>query len=84
HRKQVFFDIENKLNDIATQLKIIRQENQFNEIDLDQFKEKFSKLQEELDEPSNLSIQQQSSPFINKIVLNIPLYQGNCSKIISL
>ena len=45
----------------------IRQENEFNEIDLSQFKTKLAKLVEELDQPINASIQQDSSSFINKI-----------------
>ena len=61
--------IENKLNDITKELKRIRQENEFNEIDLDQSKQKLNKLKEELDKSSNISIEQQSSTFINKIFL---------------
>jgi outer membrane murein-binding lipoprotein Lpp len=70
-------EIEKKLNDLAKEIIQIRQENQFNEIDLDQFKEKLNKLKEELDKPSNVSIEQQSSAFIKKIFVIPPIDKGN-------
>jgi outer membrane murein-binding lipoprotein Lpp len=77
--KNIFIiEIEKKLNDLAKEIIQIRQENQFNEIDLDQFKEKLNKLKEELDKPSNVSIEQQPSSFINKIFLPFPpIGKGN-------
>ena len=43
----------------------------FNEIDLEKFKIKLEKLAKELNEPTNLSIRQDSESFINKISVNI-------------
>lgn len=68
---------EIKLNDIAKQIKQINQENLFNEIDLEELREKLKVLKEELDQPPNVSIQQQSSTYINKIYASLPLDKGN-------
>jgi molecular chaperone DnaK (HSP70) len=62
-------EIEKKLNDIAEQIRKTRKDDQFNEIHLDELKEKLQKLAKELDQPSNISIEQESAPFINKISL---------------
>jgi chromosome segregation ATPase len=59
--------IEIKLTTLTKELKQIREENDFNEIDLNEFKEKLKQLEEQLNNPSNISIRQDSSPFINKI-----------------
>lgn len=66
--------LDNKLNDLAKQIKEIRQENEFNEMDLNYLKEKFTKLQEQLNKPRNISIIQQSTSFINKISVMIGKY----------
>jgi len=52
-----------------------REENDFNEIDLTQFKQKWTQLQKELDKPSNISIQQNSTSFINRI--SVVVSSGN-------
>jgi len=77
YTNKIFIKIENKLNDIDKKVKEIRQGNEFNEIDLNEFKEKLNKLKEELDKPSNVSIEQQSSSFINKIFVVIAIDKGN-------
>jgi hypothetical protein len=48
-------------------LKQIRQENDFNEINLQQLKQNLTELIEELDKPSNISIRNDSLLLINKI-----------------
>jgi len=72
-----FIEIENKLNDTAKEIIRIRQQNEFNEIDLNQFKENLNKLKEELDKPSNVSIEEHSSTFIKKIFVIISFDKGN-------
>jgi predicted transcriptional regulator len=67
-------EIEKKLNDIAEQIRKTREDDQFNEIDLDELKEKLQKLAKEFDQPSNISIEQESAPFINKISLVLSKY----------
>jgi vacuolar-type H+-ATPase subunit I/STV1 len=64
--------IENKLNDLAKHIKKIRQENEFNEMELNQLREKFKKLQEELDKPPYVSIDEESTSFINRIYVITP------------
>jgi chromosome segregation ATPase len=76
YTNKFLIEIENKLNGVARELKRIRQENEFNEMDLDQLKEKLTKLKEELDRPPNVSIEQESSTFINKIFVIIPFDKG--------
>ncbi|CAF1059489.1 unnamed protein product [Rotaria sordida] len=67
HKNKHFIEIEKKLSQLTEQLKENRQENDFNEIDLDGFKMKLTKLTEELDQQSNIRIQQDSTSFINKL-----------------
>jgi DNA repair exonuclease SbcCD ATPase subunit len=59
--------IEIQLKNFTEQLQKIRQENDFNEIVLSQLKKKLKELEEELNKPSNISIQQDSSSFIKRI-----------------
>jgi outer membrane murein-binding lipoprotein Lpp len=77
YTNKYFIDIENKLNDIGKEIIQIRQQNEFNEIDLNQFKDNLNKLKEELDKSSNISIQEDSSIFINKIFVFISSNKGN-------
>jgi hypothetical protein len=65
-----FIEIEKKLNDIAKELEI-RGKNQFNEIDLNHLTENLNKLKTELTKPSNIKIQQDSSPLVQKISIVI-------------
>jgi len=59
--------IEVNLAELTDQFRQTRQENDFDEIDLQRLKQKLIKLAEEFDKPSNISIQQNSASFINKI-----------------
>ncbi|CAF1338998.1 unnamed protein product [Adineta steineri] len=60
-------DIEKKLNDLTEQIKQIRKENDFNEINLNYLRKQLVEITQELNNPSNISIQQNSQPFINDI-----------------
>jgi hypothetical protein len=59
--------IETKLGDLTDQIRYIRKEDDFNEIDLSQLKQKLANLTKELDQPSNVSIQQDSTSLIENI-----------------
>ena len=59
--------IELKLSKVTDELREIRKENDFNEMDLKELKEKFVKLEEELGAMANISLRQDSTSFINKI-----------------
>ncbi|CAF1168719.1 unnamed protein product [Adineta steineri] len=60
-------NIKINLEKLTEQLGDIRQENDFNEIDLQQFKDKLAQLQQELNKPSNISIQKEYTSYVNKI-----------------
>jgi hypothetical protein len=67
HTNQHFNQIETNLTILTDQLRRTRQENDFNEIELNEFKQKLTQLAKQLDKPSNVSLQQGSASFINKI-----------------
>ena len=69
-------NIKEKLNLLAQRIKEIHQENAFNEVDLNHLKKKLELLHEELIQPHNVSIKQQSIPFIDKISLLLSLGKG--------
>ena len=75
-------EIENKWIELTEQLRESRREDEFNEIDLNQFKIKLEELAKELDQPSNISIQQDSTAFINKI--SVIVSSGKCVHYISI
>ena len=76
HTNSYMIELEHQLNSISKEIKRIRQDNEFNEIDLKEFKEKLDKLEEELEKSSNVSVQEQSSPFINKMSVILPVNKG--------
>ncbi|CAF3884265.1 unnamed protein product, partial [Adineta steineri] len=65
-------DIEKKFIELSQKLKEIREENEFNEIDLYHFQLKLTQITEEFLQPSNISIRQDSKEFINKISVISP------------
>ncbi|CAF1224513.1 unnamed protein product [Adineta steineri] len=60
-------DIEIKFNDLSEQVKQIHEENEFNEINLNYLRIQLRKITEELNNPSTISIEEDSQPFINEI-----------------
>jgi len=56
YTSKYIIELENQLNNSTKQLKKLREENEFNEIDLNQLKEKIILLEKELQKPSNVSI----------------------------
>ena len=63
--------IEIKLTKLTDQLRENREENDFVESDLNQWKEELKRLEKEFVKPSNISIQQDSTPFVTKIFVQI-------------
>ncbi|CAF1317827.1 unnamed protein product [Adineta steineri] len=63
--------LEVKLTKLTDALKQIRQEDDVNEIDLNQFKEQLTNLREELDKPLSISIEQESATLVDKISVTI-------------
>ena len=62
--------IEIDLNKLTNQLRESRAEHDFNEISLRQFQEELERLTKNLTKPSNISIQEDSTPFITKICID--------------
>jgi hypothetical protein len=76
HTDQYLIEIEINLAHFTDQLRQIRRENDFNEIELNEFKHRLKQLQRELDRPPNISIQQDTTSFINKI--SVVVSTGKC------
>ncbi|CAF1343063.1 unnamed protein product, partial [Adineta ricciae] len=62
HTTKNIQQIETSLAKLSDQLRKIRQENDFNEIDLNQFNQKLKHLSDELNKPSSMAIQQEATP----------------------
>ncbi|CAF1188877.1 unnamed protein product [Adineta steineri] len=60
-------DIEKKFNNLREQIKQYQQENEFNEINLNYLRNQLMKITQELNNPSNISIQKNSQTLINDI-----------------
>lgn len=69
HMNHNMMEMENRLSRVAVQMTQMREKNAFNEVDLNQCKEKLMNLAEELDQPPNICIEQENTTFINKIAV---------------
>ncbi|CAF0858272.1 unnamed protein product [Rotaria sordida] len=70
------------LNKLTDQIWQIRQENNFVEIDINQWQEELYRLKKELTNPSNIIFRQDSTPLVHKIFVHMkttPLYVPNIS-----
>lgn len=56
-----------KLTQLDDQIKEIRQVNNFNEMNLNKLNEQLKQLQQQFHQPSNISIQEDSTSLINKL-----------------
>ena len=69
-------EIEIKLAHLARQLKESRDENDFDEIHLNEFTQKLRQFEEQLAEPSDISIKEVSSSYVTK--LSAIISPGKC------
>ncbi len=67
YTREYITNIEVNLVKLTDQLRQARQENDFNEIDLREFRRKLTKLSEELEKSKTISIQQNSSSLVDNI-----------------
>jgi len=77
HTTKHINEIEVKLNKLTDQLRQSRQENDFVETDLRQWKEQLSQFTSELNKPSTVTLQQDSKALVTKIYVNIT--SGKCA-----
>jgi len=77
--KRSIDQVEHQLEDLGKKIKKIRQENDFNEIDLNQCQEKLKQLETQLESPAT-SLIQRSTSLINQIPLNLSLNKSNLKK----
>jgi hypothetical protein len=82
YTNEIINRIENKLENPNEQLISNEKKNNFNEIDLDQFKEKLEELKEELNQPTYISIAQKTNSFINEIFIKFGKFEKIQSRII--
>jgi septation ring formation regulator EzrA len=78
HTNKCLSEIEIKLSELTEELRQVRRENEFNEIDLNEFKIKLTKLAEELVIPPNISTEHDCTSFINKI--SVISSSGKCDQ----
>jgi chromosome segregation ATPase len=77
HASKHMKEIEIRLTKLTEELKLIRQEDDFNEIHLNQLKEKLNQLEEQFKKPSRtIIVEENSSAFINEISVFITSVQG--------
>ncbi|CAF1372679.1 unnamed protein product [Adineta steineri] len=74
-------DVENKFVKLSQNLKEVREENEFNEIDLNNFQLKLTQITNEFLQPANISIRQDSQEFIKKISIISSFEQIRTKKI---
>ncbi|CAF0790274.1 unnamed protein product [Adineta steineri] len=76
-------DVEKKFIELSKKLKEIREENEFNELDLNHFQLQLKQITKEFVTPSNISVRQDPQEFIKKIsvISSFDSYQSNHSTI---
>ncbi|CAF0824277.1 unnamed protein product [Adineta ricciae] len=71
HRQQYYENIKGDLENFTEQVKEIREENDFNEVEVNKFKEKFKQIQQQLRQPMNLTLHRECIPLVHKISIII-------------
>lgn len=74
HMNRYINEIEIKFKELTEQINDVRLENAFNEVVLNQLKEKFKELEDEFNIPSVVSIKEDPSSFVSKI--SVVLHSG--------
>ena len=78
--KRFHSTIEKKLIDLAQEADEMHQGNEFDEMDLNELKDKLEKLQKKLHQIINVSIEERPTSFINQISLAISSAKGKYGK----
>lgn len=69
--------MEKKLSILARDMRERRHENEFNDLDLDQLKQKLKEIETNILQPMDMIIEKQPTSFISSISLRTPLGMGN-------
>ena len=77
HAGSLLLDVEKKFDQLTEQMKAMRQENEFNDLDLNQIKQKLNQMKRELLHSENLCVRKHSTSFINSISLCAPSGKKN-------
>jgi hypothetical protein len=71
HTTEYFNGMEVKLNKLTDQLRESRQENDFIETDLQQWKQQLNLLKDELNKPSTITVTDDTTPLVTKICVSV-------------
>ena len=74
--KRSIDQVENQLEDLGKQIKRIRQENDFNEIDLKEYQENLKQLDEKFENPANTLIRRSTS-LLDRIPLSLSFHKNS-------
>lgn len=77
HAVSFVLDIEKKFVQLTEQMKQMRRENEFNDLDLNEMKQKLNRMKREFLQPKNLCVEEHSTSFINFISLSAPSGKKN-------
>ncbi|CAF1124498.1 unnamed protein product [Adineta ricciae] len=77
HTTEHLSKMEKKLNDLTKQLKEGREDDDFVEIDLQQWNQQLTQMNEELMKPTNIKVKQSSTPLIRMI--NVEIFDKDLS-----
>lgn len=72
--QELLFNTENQFKNLEEQLKDLREKNDFNELDLIDISGKFKQIKEQYNIIRHVSIQQQTTSFIDQIFVVIPFH----------
>ena len=77
HSNQFLFGIEEHVHQLIEQTKRLRQKNEFNEINLNNFKQKLNESRTELAQLPMIFTKNEPTSTIESISLNVPIQKGN-------
>ena len=79
-KNKCLIKFEDRLNNLMQQIRELRSRNQFNEFDLNLIQSRFRKIREDFEKPKNISIEQDSSRFIPRIFVILPIDERNFAR----
>jgi DNA repair exonuclease SbcCD ATPase subunit len=77
HITEHITEIEVRLNKLTDQVRTSRQDNDFVETELNQWKHELQRLEEELNKPSRIVLQRDTVPLVTKINIDVTIGTGS-------